>query len=124
VIKTPDRRKVAMRNTILGIGRNWMLGTALLAGLIGTGAATANAAPRDFRGPVAHGYIRGYGYNRPVVREYARPGFGVAIGGPVVEGYVPPCPGEGYVWTNNAWVFRGYRAVGPRYGYGHRFYRR
>jgi hypothetical protein len=97
-----------MRNTM----RNWMFGTALVAGLLGTGAMTANAAPRDF-------HIAAYrGYERPIVREYARPGFGVAIGAPVVGAYIPPCPGDGYVWLGGAWVFRGYRAVGPRYGYG------
>jgi hypothetical protein len=96
-----------------------MLGTALIAGLLGTGAVAANAAPRDFRGPVGRGYVRGgYGYERPVVRGYGygyRPGFGVAVGGPVVDAYIPPCPGDGYVWLNGAWVFRGgYRG----YGYG------
>ncbi len=108
-----------MRNTI----RNLMLGTALVAGLLGTGVA--NAAPRDFRGAPARENFRGpergfeYRYERPVVRGYGGPGFGVVVGAPVVEGYIPPCPGDGYVWLNGAWVFRGgYRAGYRGYGYG------
>ena len=99
-----------MRNTM----RKWMVGTALAVGLIGTGAMTANAAPHDF-------HIAAYrGYERPFVREYARPGFGVVVGapvpvGPVVGGYIPPCPGDGYIWIGGRWVFHGYRAYGPRY---------
>ena len=112
-----------MRNTI----RNLMLGTALVAGLLGTGVA--NAAPRDFRGAPARENFRGpergfgYRYERPVVRGYGGgyggPGFGIAVGGPVVGGYIPPCPGDGYVWLGGAWVFRGgYRAGFRGYGYG------
>ena len=66
----------------------------MVAGLLGTGAATANAAQFGFRGGV-------------------------------VEGYIPPCPGEGYVWVAGyydgdywvpgTWVFQGY-------GYGGRAY--
>jgi hypothetical protein len=106
-----------MRNTM----NKWMLGTALVAGLLGTGAASAKAEVREFR--------TDRGFYREPVREYVRPGFGVgvAVGGPVVAGpvvasaYIPPCPGDGYFWTAgyyNAgvwvpgrWVFRG--GVGP-----------
>jgi hypothetical protein len=117
-----------MRNVM----RNWMLGTALVAGLLGTGTVAANAAQRDFRGPVGHEYGRDYGrgdygrgFERPVVRDYGRgygygrPGFGVAFGGPVVDAYIPPCPGDGYVWLSGAWVFRGGPGFVARgYGYG------
>jgi len=100
-----------MRNTI----RRLMLGTALVAGLFGMGAVAANAAPRDFRG--GHEYARGY--ERPVGRGYGygyRPGFGVEVGAPYASAYIPPCPGDGYVWLGGAWVFRdGYRGG---YGYG------
>lgn len=95
-----------MRNTM----RNWMLGTALIAGLLGTGAVSANAASWGYRGPVARGYYRG------PVRVYERPGF--VVGRPVVEGYVPPCPGDGYEWIGGAWVFRGRPEVFHRYAYG------
>jgi hypothetical protein len=104
-----------MRNKM----RTWMLGTALIAGLLGTGTIVANAAPREFRGPVARGYERGY--ERPVVRGYGydRGGFGVTVGGPVAGGYIPPCPGDGYVWLGGAWVFRGgYHRVDRGYAYG------
>lgn len=112
-----------MRNMM----RNFMLGTALIAGLLGTGAADANA--QEFRGPAPRGYDHGYarsydrgflrdydrGYYRPVVRE----GFGVGVvGGPVVGAYIPPCPGDGYVWLGGAWVFRGHPVVARGYGYG------
>ena len=106
-----------MRNTIWNVGRKLMVGTALVVGLLGTGAVAANAAPREFRG--GHEYARGY--ERPAFRGYEpryggyRPGFGVAIGGPVVDAYIPPCPGDGYVWLNGAWVFGG----GYRGGYGY-----
>jgi hypothetical protein len=113
-----------MRNTM----RKWMLGTALVAGLLGTGVA--NAAPREFRGPGGHEYGRAYGhdyvrgYDRGFYRGgYERPGFGVAVGGPVVDegyvdGYIPPCPGDGYIWLNGGWVFRG-GARGYAYGRGY-----
>ena len=79
------------------------------------GAVAANAAPRDFRG----GHEYGRGYERTVGRGYGygygRPGFGVAIGAPYASAYIPPCPGDGYVWLGGAWVFRG----GYRGGYGY-----
>jgi hypothetical protein len=105
-----------MRNAIWNVGRKWMLGTALVAGLLGTGAVAANAAPREFRG--GHDYVRGY--ERPAFRGYERgygyrPGFGVAVGAPYADAYIPPCPGDGYVWLGGAWVFRG----GYRGGYGY-----
>jgi hypothetical protein len=114
-----------MRNAIWNAGRKLMLGTALIAGLLGTGAVAANAAPREYRGPVGRDY--GRGFERPVVRGYGRgfgygyagPGFGVAVGGPVVGGYIPPCPGDGYVWLGGAWVFRGRPEVARGYGYGY-----
>ena len=116
-----DRRMDVMRNAIWNVGRKWMLGTALVAGLLGTGVANA-APPREFRGQGGHeygrGYVRGYerGGYRPAYR-YDRPGFGVVVGAPYAEGYgndyIPPCPGEGYVWLNGAWIFRGgYRGYG------------
>ena len=111
-----------MRNMM----RNWMLGTALAAGLLGTGAVAANAAPQDFRGRPEQrfdrGYDRGYGrgFERPVVRGYGYggPGFGVAVGAPYAAAYIPPCPGDGYVWLNGAWVFRGGPFIARGYGYG------
>ena len=110
-----------MRNIIWNVGRKWMLGTALVAGLLGTGAVAANAAPRDFRG--GHEYARGY--DRPVGRGYGygygRPGFGVEIGAPYASAYIPPCPGEGYVWLGGAWVFRGGYRGGNGYGQVARF---
>ena len=128
-----------MRNTM----KNFMLGTALVVGLLGTGAVTANAQRGFGGGPVGRpepmpgrgighvetrGYDRGYdrgfdrGHDRVVVRGggYGY-GYGVAVGTPYVadpyyaDAYVPPCPGEGYVWLNNAWVFRG----GVGYGHGY-----
>jgi hypothetical protein len=116
-----------------------MLGLTLVAGLLTTGVATANAAPQEFRGGgdrgfhqvdrgfrgdrdyrvVDHrydrGYDRGYGY---------RGGFGVGVD----VNYVPPCPGPGYAWTAGywnggiwvpgTWILRG----GPGFvaGYGYR----
>jgi hypothetical protein len=128
-----------MRNTM----KNFALGVALVAGLLGTGAAAANAAPQEFhgRGP-ERGFGGGYGrgYDRPVGREfggrsYGRPGFvggGVVVGGPVVDAYIPPCPGDGYTWTAGyynggiwvpgAWGFRGrvgFGRVGFDRGYGY-----
>jgi hypothetical protein len=62
---------------------------------------------------------------------FAAPRIGIGIGigvpapvvvAPPVVAAVPPCPGPGYVWLNNAWVFRGGPAfVGPRY-YGPAFH--
>ena len=106
-----------MRNVM----RNWMLGTALVAGLLGTGAVAANAAPQEFRGRPEQRFDRGYGrgFERPVVRGYGygRPGFGVVVGAPYAEGYIPPYPGDGYIWLNGGWVFRGRPEVAG-YGYG------
>jgi len=123
--------------------KNFMLGTALTVGLLGTGAMAANAQ-REFGGrPVGHpepvagrgyergpergfdrGYDRGYvrGYGGPVGRGYGY-GYGVAVEAPYVEtpyvdAYIPPCPGDGYVWLNNAWVFRGGVGYGRGYGAG------
>jgi hypothetical protein len=104
--------------------RNWMLGTALVAGLFGTGAVAANAAPQEFRGRPEQrfdrGFDRGYGrgFERPVVRGYGygRPGYGVVVGGGY-GGYIPPCPGDGYAWIGGAWVFRGRPEIAG-YGYG------
>jgi hypothetical protein len=117
---------VAMRNVM----RNWMLGTALVAGLFGTGAVAANAAPQEFRGRTEQRfdrdrgfdrrYDRGYDrrFERPVVRGYEQPGYGVVVGDSYAEGYIPPCPGEGYDWIGGAWVFRGRPEVAFGYGYG------
>jgi hypothetical protein len=107
--------------------KNFMLGAALAVGILGIGTVAANAAPGEFRGRpeprLDHGY--GRGYERPVVREVVRPGYGYGYGGgygvaydaPVVEGYIPPCPGDGYVWIGGAWVFRGRPEVIRGYGY-------
>jgi hypothetical protein len=53
-------------------------------------------------------------------------GVGVRVGVPVATPYAvvaqPPCPGPGYVWTNNAWVLPPYAGaywVGPRFYGGH-----
>jgi hypothetical protein len=102
-----------------------MLGAALVAGLFATGAAAANAEPRGFygrgvdrhivdRSVVRGGYV-GRDFARPVGRYYG--GVGIAVGAPVVDTYIPPCPGDGYVWTAGyynagvwvpgAWGFRG-----------------
>jgi hypothetical protein len=88
--------------------KKWMLAAALTAGVVGMGAAPAQAA---------------------------RVRIGVAIGAP---GYVAPYPGPGYVWVNGYWangywvpgywsfvgvgpVFRGGIVIGhgPYYGRGH-----
>ena len=79
--------------------KNFLLGTALVVGLLGTGAA-ANAQAREFhggeRGPAhfeGRGFDRGYGrgYERPVVRGYGYGGgYGVAVGAPYGAGYVAP----------------------------------
>ena len=107
--------------------KNFLLGTALVVGLLGTGAA-ANAQAREFRGGErgpAHfegrGFDHGYGrgYERPVVRGYGYGGgYGVAVGAPYAAGYVPPCPGDGYVWLNGGWVFRGRPGFVGGYGRG------
>jgi hypothetical protein len=109
-----------MRNAIWNVGRKLMLGTALVAGLLGTGVA--NAAPREFRGPEGHAYVRGYdrGFYGGA-HDFVRPRIGVTVGGPIygggyASGYIPPCPGDGYVWLNGGWVFRG--GYGRGYGYG------
>jgi hypothetical protein len=93
-----------MRNTKRNTGRNWMLGMAMIAGMLGAGAATANAAQVQFQ----------VGYDW----RYA-------------ESYVPACPGEGYVWVAGyynggywvpgAWVFRGHRDWDRGYAYGRDF---
>ena len=98
--KAVDERQVAMRNTKGNTKRNWVLGLAMIAGVLGAGAATANAAQVRFE----------VGYN-----------------GQYAESYVPPCPGEGYVWTAGyynggywvpgAWVFRGGRGWDRHYAY-------
>jgi len=112
-----------MRNMM----RKGMLGVALVAGLL-TATVAANAAPEGFRGraearPAAR-FDRGYGRGseRPVVREYGRSyvGYGYGYAAPVVTAYIPPCPGDGYVWLNGAWVFRGF-GVARGYGYGRDF---
>jgi hypothetical protein len=129
-----NREKVAMGMTM----KKTMLGAALVAGLFATGAAAANAEPRGFynrgfdrpavRGDVRGGYV-GREFARPVPRFYG--GVGVAVGGPVVDTYVPPCPGDGYVWTAGyynagvwipgAWGFRGRVGFDRGYaGYGYR----
>ena len=106
-----------MRNAIWNVGRKLMVGTALMVGLLGTGAVAANAQSREFRG----GHEYGRGYERPAYRGYERgygyrPGFGVAVEAPYADAYIPPCPGDGYVWLGGAWVFRGYRGVDRGYG--------
>ncbi len=141
-----------MLNTTWNTGRNWMLGLALTAGLLGTGA-TANAV-QPFRGrldpsrsDLRHddrreerrndrrderrdqwrddrrfdGRVEGRDYRGGL---YA--GGGGYAGGGFVSNYIPPCPGEGYVWTAGyynggvwypgAWTFRSNRG----YGYGYR----
>jgi hypothetical protein len=134
-----------MRTTM----RNAMLGMTLVAGLLGSGAAVANAAPRGFEGRADHGYgrpvDRNFGGHNFVRRDPVRPGygygggygyrggFGVAVGGPVyggpvVDAYIPPSPGDGYewgagyynggVWIPGAWRLRaGYRG-GFAYAHG------
>jgi hypothetical protein len=123
-----------MRNTM----KNFTLGLALVAGLLGTGAVAANAAPQNFHGGGERGFAGSYsrGYDRPGVarefvgRGYGRPGFygGVVVGAPVVDAYIPPCPGDGYTWTAGyynggiwvpgAWGFRGRVGFDRGYDYG------
>lgn len=93
-----------------------MFGTALMTGLFAAGTVGAQAQVRDFHRPFVAPVVRGREYGRPIYR----PGFqvGVAVGAPVVaDNYIPPCPGDGYVWTAGyynggiwvpgSWVFRG-----------------
>jgi len=61
--------------------KKWMLGVALAAGIVGMSATPAQAA---------------------------RVRVGVYVGAP---GYVPPCPGPGYVWVNGYWAY-GYWVPG------------
>lgn len=105
-----------------------MMGAALAVGLLTAGAAGANAQARGFYG---HGYagpaVR-RDFVRPVPRFYG--GVGIAVGAPVVDAYVPPCPGDGYVWTAGyynagiwipgAWNFRGGVGFNRGVGYGYR----
>lgn len=126
----------AMRNTIFG--------TALVAGLLATGAA-ANAQRPGF----ARDGFYGRGFEHPVVRGgFVRPvgpayrvapayGFGVTVGAPVYaapvdNAYIPPCPGDGYewaagyynggIWVPGAWRMRaGYHVGFVDHGYGHGF---
>jgi len=121
-----------MRNTM----KNFALGVALVAGLLGTGAVAANAAPQEFRG---HEFA-GRGFDRPVGREFVRPvgrdfgrpvvGVGFGYAAPVDTAYIPPCPGDGYLWTAGyynggiwipgAWRFGG--GYGRGYAYGRDFH--
>lgn len=97
-----------------------MFGTALMTGLFAAGAAGAQAQVRDFHRPAVARAYRDRVYERPVARGFYRPGFqvGVGVGAPIVaDNYIPPCPGDGYVWTAGyynggiwvpgSWVFRG-----------------
>jgi len=94
-----------MRNIIRNTGRNWMLGMAMIAGLLGAGAASANAAQIQLH---------------------------VGYDGRYAENYIPACPGEGYVWTAGyynggywvpgAWVFRDGRGWDRGYAYGRDFH--
>jgi len=107
----------AMKNTIFG--------AALVAGLLAAGTA-ANAQRPGFYGR---------GFERPIVRERVyRPvgpefGFGVTVGAPVVDTYVPPCPGDGYewvagyydggYWVPGAWRLRAGYVARPYGGFGY-----
>jgi hypothetical protein len=81
-----------------------MLGMAMIAGMLGVGAATANAAQVQVQ---------------------------VGYDGRYAESYVPAGPGEGYVWVAGyynggywvpgAWVFRGHRDGDRGYAYGRDF---
>ena len=97
-----------MRNTKGNAGRKWMLGMVMIAGLLGAGAVSANAAQVRFQA----GYGGGY-----------------------AENYIPACPGDGYVWVAGyydggywvpgAWVFRGRGWDRDRYrgfSYGREFH--
>ena len=107
-----------------------MLGTALIAGLLGTGTVAANAAQWGERGG-GHGYSDRDDqrrFDRDHDRNYDRGYYQQRTYRPIVENYIPPCPGEGYTWTAGyynggywvpgSWIFRGYRGVGRGYAYG------
>lgn len=116
----------AMKNTIFG--------TALVAALMAAGTAANAQRPgfygRGFDHPIVHEGFRG-GYVRPVGPAYPvgpRFGFGVTVGAPVADAYIPPCPGDGYdwvagyynggIWVPGVWRLRaGY--VGRAYGGGY-----
>jgi hypothetical protein len=116
----------AMRNTIFG--------TALVAGLLATGAAANAQRPGFYGRGFEHPVVRG-GFVRPVGPAYrVAPayGFGVTVGAPVVDAYIPPCPGDGYewaagyynsgVWIPGAWrMHGGYRVGFADHGYGRGF---
>jgi hypothetical protein len=125
--------KVVMRKAM----RNTIFGTALVAGLLATGAAANAQRPgfygRGYEHPIARGGFVHEGWVRPVGPAYpVAPayGFGVTIGAPVADTYIPPCPGDGYdwvagyynggVWVPGAWRMRaGYRVGFVDHGYGH-----
>ncbi len=108
-------------------GRNWMLGFALTAGLLGTGlAASAAQEYREHRDRDRH-------YDRDDRRyEQRYDNRNEYYGGGTVQSYIPPSPGEGFTWVAGyynggywvpgSWVFRGYpsyRAYGyPTQNYG------
>lgn len=127
-----------MRNMM----KNSLLGMTLVAGLLGTGAMAANAAPAEFHGRAEARY--GRGYDRPagrnferrdferrdfVGREFVRP-VGPAYRNTYVDTYIPPCPGDGYFWTAGyydggywvpgSWTFRGEVGFDRGYGRGYR----
>jgi len=85
-----------MKNTM----RKMMLGMALVAGVLGTGAVAANAAPLVFQAGYGADYVP------------ACPGDGYVW----VAGYY-----NGGYWIPGEWVFRGHPGFGFRAGYG--FYR-
>jgi hypothetical protein len=122
--------------------KNSLLGMTLVAGLLGTGAMAANAAP-EFHGRVeARGFDRGnerFGGREFERRDYERRDFvrrdfvrpvGPAYRNTYVETYIPPCPGDGYFWTAGyyndgywvpgAWTFRGRVGFERDYGRGYR----
>lgn len=131
--KAGNGKKVAMRNTM----KNFMLGTALVAGLLGTGAVNATAQEYRDGGHRGFGSARGgeaFEHRDGDRRDFDRRDFRRPIGGPVYGGgyrggyvgggvalgydaYIPPCPGDGYTWTAGyynggiwvpgAWVIRG-----------------
>ena len=91
--------------------RNWILGIALTAGLLGLGTTTAQAA--EYRG---HAHVAGY------ARGYARPGYG-RVNGYYAGGYWAP-GGWNYVGVRDRGYYgRGFYGRGDHYrGRGH--YRR